>query len=87
MESKYLPYVNGIYRILGGNTNGITGDVSRNAPQAPLVIQLEEPSGTISLHEILSFPLVGQLNKIFICLSLHGEGNKNVSFLEPEPCL
>lgn len=47
IESKYLPYVNGIYRILRGNTNGITGDVSRNAQQVTPVIQLEEPSGTI----------------------------------------
>ena len=47
IESKYLPYVNGIYRIHRKNTNGIIGDVARNAQQAPMVIQLEEPSRTI----------------------------------------
>lgn len=47
IESKYLPFVNGIYRIHRKNTNGIIGDVTRNAQQAPMVIQLEEPSGTI----------------------------------------
>lgn len=46
IESKYLPYVNGIYRILRGNTNGIMENVSRNTQKAPVVIQLE-PSGTI----------------------------------------
>ena len=44
IESKYLPYVNGIYRILRGNITGIRGAVPMNAQQAPVVIQLEEPS-------------------------------------------
>lgn len=51
-----------------------------------MVIQLEELSGTIKSHEIRSFPFVGQFNKIFISLSLHGEGDESVCFLELEPC-
>ena len=51
-----------------------------------MVIQLEEPLGTLKLHDIRSFPFVGQFNKIFISLSLHGEGNESVCFVELEPC-